>query len=725
MKNFFLLLFLLVIVGAECFSTLAEEAVQHDQSVLDPENSLYKQYLDSADSTNDIQERIFFLEQARHYAQIESNPAGEFKALLKLAAAEQQNENIPRATACYEQAYNMIPEYESVILSNQQCELMLKWAQMLIRSDEYQRALDLLLQSEKLAAKDKHDHLLTEITRTIGNVYFYLGDYSKSMEFYYVSLRHANTTNNMYGKAAALNNIAGALSHTDRTDEAETTYIKALRLSQNGQFADLIGIISNNLATIYSDRKEYETALDYFTIALNNAQNKKDWLGVAIAYNNLASVKDQQKDFKTARKFYKKAMYHYRKINHKTGLIQTLINYASLMTNMQLMDSAMFYLDSAQRLNESHGSLREESHYYYILHEYYVEVDDYRKALEAFKKFEQTEDSLENQEATTRIAKLQAVYNNQQGQKTIEELQSEKTTLRQNMGIFLALAILVLVLFLYAFINQRRNNKKIAAKNNAFLRQSKDLAQKNQELVASQKKLEELNHDRNQLMSIISHDLRSPFNSLLGFSEMLLEEINNEENPDMESIAMMANNTYKASMQLFELIQNLLEWSNSERGKIEFKPAPVILHKAVHEITNLASYTANQKNVDIINKVDKSLMVYADYNMLSTILRNLIFNAIKFTPSKGFVVIEARNAGDEIEIRIQDSGVGMSEEEINIILNTEDTFTRKGTDNEKGVGLGLVLTKNFIKRHHGRLAIESEIGKGTTFIVSLPAENKQ
>ncbi len=90
-------------------------------------------------------------------------------------------------------------------------------------------------------------------------------------------------------------------------------------------------------------------------------------------------------------------------------------------------------------------------------------------------------------------------------------------------------------------------------------------------------------------------------------------------------------------------------------------------------------------------------MVYADYNMLSTILRNLIFNAIKFTPSKGFVVIEARNAGDEIEIRIQDSGVGMSEEEINIILNTEDTFTRKGTDNEKGAGLGLVLTKNFIK----------------------------
>ncbi|MCF8309295.1 MAG: tetratricopeptide repeat-containing sensor histidine kinase, partial [Bacteroidales bacterium] len=476
--------------------------------------------------------------------------------------------------------------------------------------------------------------------------------------------------------------------------------------------------ISNNMGSIYMERGDLDSALDYFNMGISYANKTNDYEALAAYYNNIASVYLEREQFDEASQFFRKSYQYYRKIGNKRGIASSYLNYAELKLKANQQDSAKIYLEKAHAINQNLNSLDISSNFYNIKHKYYTKVDSFARALDFYKKHNQLEDSILSTDTKDNIASLNDLYTEEKQQAQYNKLKEKQKELPLYFIIVVILAVIIISFVILAFYKQRKWNKRLKKQNIRVRSQQQELAKKNEELYESQKRLKEVDKDRNQLFSIISHDLRSPFNSLLGFSEMLVEEVRHGK--DLESIEMMTENIYKSSMQLFELIQNLLEWANSERGKIQFKPENVIMHKIAEKNVNLANHMAQQKGVDVINDIDRSIAVTADVNMLNTIMRNLVFNSVKFTSENGYVRISAEELDNEVKVYIEDNGMGMNQEEKERILYSEDTFSKEGTNKEKGAGLGLVLVKSFLKKHNGRLDVESTVNQGTTFSFAIP-----
>ena len=241
------------------------------------------------------------------------------------------------------------------------------------------------------------------------------------------------------------------------------------------------------------------------------------------------------------------------------------------------------------------------------------------------------------------------------------------------------------------------------------------IAQKNEEL-------QRINAEKDKFFSIIAHDLRGPFSGFLGLTEMLAEKSNGMSKDTTQQIAVLMKDS---ATSLFQLLSNLLEWSKMQRGLIVFEPVSSLLMNKIIEILPLAAVAAEKKNIAIRYQIDNDLTVYADSNMLAAIFRNLVTNAIKFTPNGGTVTISAKSDSDEwVEISVNDTGVGMSEKTIDALFTLEINTNRKGTDGELSSGLGLLICKDFIDKHNGILSITSEVNKGSTFSFTLPVKPK-
>ena len=238
-----------------------------------------------------------------------------------------------------------------------------------------------------------------------------------------------------------------------------------------------------------------------------------------------------------------------------------------------------------------------------------------------------------------------------------------------------------------------------------------------QKLKESEKRLSKANATKDKFFSIIAHDLRHPFSHLLGFSEMNLEYI---ENKQYDKIAETGRIIRESAEEGYILLNNLLEWSQSEQGTVDFKPARQNLSERVRKVTSLLANIASQKEVSIIQDFKQDLTFYADANMFETILRNLVSNAIKYTNNGGTVKIAAEKQKDQLNVQISDTGIGIQPQNLNKLFKLEDNFTTNGTEGERGTGLGLILCKEFVKKHGGEIGVDSKPGEGTTIWFTIP-----
>lgn len=240
-----------------------------------------------------------------------------------------------------------------------------------------------------------------------------------------------------------------------------------------------------------------------------------------------------------------------------------------------------------------------------------------------------------------------------------------------------------------------------------------------QALHQSEIQLRELNMAKDKFFLIIAHDLRSPFNSLLGFSELLTE---NAQKYDVEKIKKYSDIINSTTQSTLGLLDNLLNWAKSQSGQISFKPEQVRFSATIQAIFKLSNASAQNKNIVLNYNQSEEIEILADHNMIKTVLRNLISNAIKYTKSKGQVNVCAEQYDNCIEITVSDNGVGMDQETQNKLFSLEINPSALGTANEKGSGLGLLLCKEFVEKHRGKIWVESELGKGSIFKFSLPLD---
>ena len=230
------------------------------------------------------------------------------------------------------------------------------------------------------------------------------------------------------------------------------------------------------------------------------------------------------------------------------------------------------------------------------------------------------------------------------------------------------------------------------------------------------RELQELNATKDKFFSIIAHDLKSPFNSITGLSELIKNEA---RFMDVESIVQFAGVIHSTSANTFKLLENLLEWASIQQSNIALRPESVLLRKIAGEVIDLSFEKASSKKIEVINDIPEGMIISADKNMLKTVLRNLISNALKFTAANGQVRISAISKSEHIEIQVVDNGVGIKSEDREKIFKIGTNYSQRGTENEKGTGIGLMLCKEFVEKHGGKIWVESEEGRGSTFAFTI------
>ena len=251
-----------------------------------------------------------------------------------------------------------------------------------------------------------------------------------------------------------------------------------------------------------------------------------------------------------------------------------------------------------------------------------------------------------------------------------------------------------------------------------YFRDITELKRAAKEIKLKNEELQKANAEKDKFFSIIAHDLRSPFQGFLGLTQEMADELPRLTKDEMHEIAVGMRDS---ATNLFRLLENLLEWARIQQGAIPFNPEVVKLHPVVDESAATALQAAKNKGIDIACDIPNDIAIFADTNMLQTIIRNLVSNAVKFTPQGGRVSISAKNTGDKsVEISIRDSGIGMSKAIVDNLFRLDVRTNRKGTNGELSTGLGLLLCKEFIEKHGGRIWVESEEGKGSAFYFTIP-----
>ncbi len=241
--------------------------------------------------------------------------------------------------------------------------------------------------------------------------------------------------------------------------------------------------------------------------------------------------------------------------------------------------------------------------------------------------------------------------------------------------------------------------------------------QTEEEIKRKNAELQRLNTDKDTLMSILAHDLKNPFNSILGCLNLLQNDLHQY---DMDMIEKLITAVNSSAINAFNLLEDILLWTRSQSGALPFEPREIDLKLCCDELVKLFRQNADDKNITVNIVVAEKIKVFADIDMLNTILRNLISNALKFTGKGGNVNIYAEQYQADVSITVSDNGIGIASEALSKLFDTTQIYSTRGTANEKGTGFGLLLCKKFVEKHGGEIHIKSESGKGSEFKFTLP-----
>lgn len=536
----------------------------------------------------------------------------------------------------------------------------------------YDKALDHYLHSLEYQKKEKNNSGIARCLSNIGLVYKETAQNEKAIEYYRESLPFAVASNQVQTIGYAYNCLGTAFSDVNK-DSALFYLKKSLDIYQSGNDTVGLALANQGIGNFYLDNKDPQNAKIYFEQMLRMAQSENVPMRVARAYKGLGQAYLLENNLPTAKEYFEKSIL----IGEKSSL--------------------KFIL------RDAYGNLSE----------IYERLGNLEEAFIALKQYNKYKKDIDDEGMQKRLLDLKNKSDYEKYQRNLENQKYENEKQKIYLGVTISAVVLLMAVAVFLFrLNNRRRiiNLVLEDKNRLIEGQSREINLKNVELL-------ELNEAKDKLFSIIAHDLRSPFNSLINIATVLKEDYNILS--DEEKIDYITH-LEETAIKTHELVENLLNLSASHTGRIDFNPEKVDLYSTVEKIIKISHTQAAKKEIMLKNSLAADTTIVADQSLVEIILRNLINNAIKYSNTGGKVEVSSFTKSTQLHVIIEDNGIGMDDFTKTNIFNINVVKSKKGTIGEKGTGLGLGLCKELVEKHGGRIWVESESGKGSKFIFSVP-----
>ncbi|WKN33514.1 tetratricopeptide repeat protein [Porifericola rhodea] len=540
----------------------------------------------------------------------------------------------------------------------------------------------------------------------IGQAYKKLGDNQKAVEAVIKSAKLYRQDSMQIGVASAYIALGTIYSQLSSNSLSQQYYEKAIKIFREESDSVRLATAVLNIGGEYRINKEYKTAFECYEEAKELFQSLQYEVGIAYALGNIGLVKAEQKKFNVAHQYLDSAIAMLQTMGDDYAIADYQLSLARIYREKEEPNKALDYALLSKESATKGMYMEELRDAHKLLSELYTEQKNYLKAFEHQSAYITYRDSLTNEEVIRNMADMRTEFEVEQKQAEIDLINASRKIERLIQTGLLVLLVFVILLTLLLYRNfylQKKNNQQLEY-------QKQVLADKNEELDA-------LVATRDKFYSIISHDLRSPIHAFRGIYGLLKSYV---EKGQYEHLLKLVSHMEKDSQQLGDLLDNLLSWTVMQQGDIPNHPEYVRVKPIAEEVLNIFQIMAISKQIELVNLVNDDVELWVDRNAFFTILRNLVNNALKFTPS-GQVKINASLKGAQVAVQVQDTGIGMTDEQVASLFRSQNTNRSWGTSGEKGVGLGLQLVYEFVDRNMGSIKVKSQKGQGTTFTILFPA----
>lgn len=581
------------------------------------------------------------------------------------------------------------------------------------------KALEYCQRSLELREKLGDQRGMASSLNNIGLSYEKQKDYPKALEYHQKSLKIKDQIGDKKGVGNSLNNIGAIYLNQSNYPEALGYYQKSLEIRE--KIGDKYGVsyVLHSLAKYYQKTGEYEKSIDYALRSLQIAQTINAPEEARTAAEILSQTYKLKQDYLKALTYYEL----YKQTNDSLVSTERAKAIANLEAKVEIQrkEGEINILEKDNQLQKIENERQKNAN---LILEKQAEADKLFALAEGEKNKRQqdsllavaTQRQLEADKLKANEKTLQA-ENKARSLEVLQEKEAKEFQQKINYGILLGLCMMTLLSFFIYRTSQQvlKAKKKLERQHHEISHQKEEIIQQNEVLELKTKELERVNHTKDKLFAIIGHDLRSPIAALhslltlIKMGNLSTEEINSFSSSLLERV----DNT------IFTL-DNLLNWANSQMKGMKPNPQATILADLVDENFDFMQSVADSKKISLDNLITAKAQVWVDTNQINLVLRNLLSNALKFTPVYGNITLKADLRNDYWEIAVQDTGMGIPKAARDKIFKNKQHFTTEGTNGEKGTGLGLLLCQEMVEKNGGKIWVESTVGKGTIFFFTLP-----
>lgn len=527
----------------------------------------------------------------------------------------------------------------------------------------------------------------------ISTIYRLMGNYPVAIEKLYKALEIFERIKDKVGIGYCYYNLGFVYMKQENFNKALENFEATVKIRES--LADVEGKTKalGRIAEIYLHKGEDQKALSIFREVENAYKNLEDQRSLIVIRMGMAELYKRSNNFKRAIEERTLALELAEKFDDVMGIVANSSELGVLYASLGNYAEGKKFLElgrtTAQKYNSSELKLTNYRNYA----EYFEIQKDYTNAYKYSQLHKLCQDSISQKEKNTAISEVEAAYRLAKKEKENELLQKDLE--KQQVQIKYAVLIVILLIGLVAiatilYFFKRKTSRQLA----------------------------ELNATKDKFFSIIAHDLKNPITTQFGLTSLILADYNDIEDEERLNLIRSVD---QAGKQTYRLLENLLYWSRSQTGRLDYVPRLIQINDLVLESYNLLNENAKAKSVTLVPSDKDDFTAYGDEDMIKTILRNLISNAIKFSNKGGLVKVLLSEKGNEKIISVVDCGVGISPDHLKGIFKIDTVSSLPGTDGERGTGLGLILCKEFVEKNGGKIWIESQLGIGSTFSFSLPA----